>query len=104
MMNIPFTKEQQPMFQTQMGNAGNGERPNPPTIPNNPTGMRPRVNFSKEFFIGGYNNNLESFVSPTNFNESWKDYFYSNNSIGTGKKFSSPGRLVGVALSGRSQF
>tara|TARA_B110000967_G_scaffold28056_1_gene26052 strand:+ start:1539 stop:2135 length:597 start_codon:yes stop_codon:yes gene_type:complete len=102
-MNIPFTKEQQPMFQTQMGNAGNGGQPNPPTIPNNPTGMRPRVNFSREFIIGGYNNNLESYVSPTTFNDSWKDNFYANNPIGIGKKFSSPGGGVGVAGDGGNQ-
>ena len=102
-MNIPFTKEQQLRFQTQMGNAGNGGQPNPPTIPDNPTGMRPRVNFSKEFIIGGYNNQLESYVSSTNFNKYWTDNFYSNNPIGIGKKITSPGGLVGVAGNGDNQ-
>jgi hypothetical protein len=102
-MNIPFKREQQSRFQTQMGNAGNGGRPNPPTIPNNPTGMRPRVNFSKEFIIGGYNNNLESFVSPTNFNKYWNNNFNTNNPIGLGKKFSTPGGAVGVAGNGSNQ-
>jgi hypothetical protein len=102
-MNIPFRNEQKPFFQNQMGNAGNGGRPNPPTIPPNPSGIRPRVNFSKEFIIGGYNNNLESYVSPTNFNQYWNDNFYSNNPIGIGKKISSPGGLVGVAGNGDNQ-
>ncbi len=102
-MNIPFRNEQQPFFQNQMGNAGNGGKPNPPTIPDNPTGMRPRVNFSKDFIIGGYNNNLESYVSPTNFNQYWNDNFYSNNPIGIGKKWTSPGGLVGLGGNGNNQ-
>jgi hypothetical protein len=62
-MSIPFPNKTNGdvFFQTQMGNAGDGGRPNPPTIPNNPSGMRPHIIFSTDFVIGGYNNHLEYF-------------------------------------------
>ena len=103
-MNIPFTRERKPFFQTQSGNAGFGGLPpnDEKTFIRNP-GTRPRVNFSKEFKIGGYNNNLESFVSPTNFNKYWENNFNSNNPIGYNKKWTSPGGGLGMQGNGNNQ-
>lgn len=104
-MNIPFPNktDREVFFQNQMGNAGNGGNPNPPTIPLNPSSTMPRVNLSKDFIIGGYNNNLESFVSPTNFSETWDDNYYSNNPVGITKWTDAPGGLIGVAGNGDNQ-
>ena len=103
-MNIPFPNKTDRVmfFQNQMGNAGNGSNPNPPTIPENPSTTMPRVNLSKEFVIGGYNNHLESFNFPQ-FSKTWEDNYYSNNPIGITKWTDDPGGLIGVAGNGDNQ-
>jgi hypothetical protein len=103
-MNIPFPNktDRHMFFQTDIGNAGNGGQPNPPTIPNQQPGTFPRVNLSKEFVIGGYNNQLESFHFPR-FTKSWEDKFYSNNPIGFQSWTDAPGGPVGLQGNGNNQ-
>lgn len=66
---------------TKTGNAGNGDRPNNPTIPPQYPGSFPRVNLNPQFRIGEYNNAEESYHYPR-FTEYWKQQKNSNNPIG----------------------
>jgi hypothetical protein len=77
---VPFRREQPIQIQSRNGNAGNGGRPNTPTIPPQRPGTFPRVNLNPQFQIGAYNNAMESFHHPR-FNEYWKHQFNTNNTI-----------------------
>jgi|DEB0MinimDraft_6_1074348.scaffolds.fasta_scaffold06499_2 hypothetical protein len=70
-MNIPLIPEQQPFFNTSIGNAGQGGAPNRPfLIPQYP-GSMPRVNLNPQFQLGEYNNAEESYNFPR-FNNYWE--------------------------------
>lgn len=69
-MNIPFKAEPTAYFIDEIGNAGNGGTPNPPTIPNQKPGTF--HNQDPNFVIGRYNNQLESYHFPR-FTQYWKN-------------------------------
>lgn len=77
---IPVRREPQIKIQSRNGNAGNGGRPNTPTILPQYPGSFPRVNLNPKFRIGAYNNAEESFHFPR-FNHYWKNQFNTNNPI-----------------------
>ena len=102
---IPLKGERQLKFQKRMGNAGNGGRPNPPTIVPQQPGSFPRVNLHPQFRIGAYNNAEESFRSTTQMNEYWKQYKNTNNPIGAADAgISDFGGPLGNAGNGDNQY
>ena len=64
-----------------IGNAGNGGQPNPPTIVPQYPGTFPRVNLNPKFKIGEYNNAEESYHFPRFF-KAWEMQRNTNNPIG----------------------
>ena len=77
---LPMRREQPIKIQSHNGNAGNGGRPNIPTLIPQQPGSFPRVNLTPQFQIGAYNNAQESFHFPR-FNQYWKNQFNTNNPI-----------------------
>jgi hypothetical protein len=78
--NLPMTPARPIEIQSRNGNAGNGGRPNPPTIIPQKPGSFPRVKLNPQFRIGEYNNAEQSFHFPQ-FNQYWKQQRNTNNPI-----------------------
>ena len=98
---IPGRPEPTLSLQPRIGNAGNGGRPNTPTIPPQYPGSFPRVNLNPKFRIGAYNNAEESFHFPR-FNPYWKNQFNTNNPINPKGWSNSQGPKIGSAGGGHN--
>ena len=82
---LPMTPQQQFKIQNRLGNAGNGGRPNPPTIVPQHPGSFPRVNLHPQFHLGAYNNAERPNAEVNRFNRYWTQQYNTNNPIGVTK-------------------